>query len=368
MVRRGRAARTLARRASGRAAHRAGRSGFFPTRAPSAAPDLPGAKPRAPGATGSGRATPTCARPYTRCVFCDRSLLLFVAGALLLGGAPAGAQEADPVVRVFEVRRINSDFGPIERLSFRLQNDGSRVQPSQWLATLARQVPDGFLAQLLSLRPRRVAGDGVPAWEGLHSRGRRAVLIRVEDDPGAATELPGTRVDLALLRDGEAVWTASAMDAVEVGSTVVLSSRDFEVSPSRYLSWFREAPDLAARERLYERLRDHSIWLVVTVSRPAQAAAAAPALRLDPPSDLRLQTLESSVVPEAKGVAELLIRLDDRGRPRHFEVASTTLPEVTPRLLGIASEWRFPEAAGRQVLITVPVTTRPARRPRSGAD
>lgn len=292
---------------------------------------------------------------------------LFAALVFLVGAGSAGAQDADPVVRVFEVRRINSDFGPIEGLSFRLENDGTRVQPSQWLATLARQVPNGFLAQLLSLRPRRVAGHDAVAWEGQHARGRRAVRVRVEEDPGAATEASGTRVELALLRDGEPVWSASAMDALDIGATAVLSGRDFEVSPSRYLSWFREAADLAARERLYERLRDHSIWLVVTVSRPVRTPVPGPPLRLDPPRDPQLQTLESSVVPEADGATELRIQLDDDGRPRHFDIASTTLPEVTPRLLGIASGWRFPEAAEREILVTVPVATRPARRAAPGS-
>lgn len=293
---------------------------------------------------------------------CSRLL----AASFLVGAALAGAQEATPVVRVFEVRRINSDFGPIEGLSFRLENDGSRVHPSQWLATLARQVPNGFLAQLLSLRLDRLPEAGAPAWEGQHVRGRRAVRVRVEDDPGAATEAAGTRTELTLLRDGEPVWTASAMDALDPGATVVQSGRDFEVSPSRYLSWFRHAPDLAARERLYGRLRGHSIWLVVTVSRPAEAVPAASPLRLDPPRDPRLEELESTVVPEAEGVTELLIRLDRGGRPLHFDIASTTLPEVTPRLLGIASGWRFPEAADREVLVTVPVATRPTRRPSPG--
>ncbi len=288
--------------------------------------------------------------------------------AVLAGVALAGAQEAHPVVRVFEVRRINSDFGPIEELSFRLENDGSRVQPSQWLATLARRVPEGFLAQLLSLRPARVGGDGASIWEGSRSRGRRGVRVRIEDHPGDATEAAATHVELALLRDGEPVWSASATDTLDVGATVVLSGRDFEVSPSRYLSWFREAADLPARERLYGRLRDHSIWLVLTVSRPAEAPATSAPLRLDPPPDDRLGALESSVVPEAAGAAELLIRLDDDGRPRHFDIASTTLPEVTPRLLGIASEWRFPEAADREILVTVPVATRPTRRPPPGPD
>ncbi len=296
-------------------------------------------------------------------MFRNRWLPLFAGGVLLVGAALSGAQAADPVVRVFEVRRINSDFGPIEELSFRLENDGSRVQPSQWLATLARRVPEGFLAQLLSLRPARIGGDGASIWEGSRSRGRRGVRVRIEDHPGDATEAAATHVELALLRDGEPVWSAAAADALDVGATAVLSGRDFEVSPSRYLSWFRETADLPARERLYGRLRDHSIWLVVTVSRPAEAAVAVAPLRRDPPEDPRLQTLESSVAPEATGTAELRIRLDDDGRPRHFDIASTTLPEVTPRLLGIASGWRFPDAADREVLVNVPVATRPARRP-----
>ena len=140
-------------------------------------------------------------------------------------------------------------------------------------------MPEGFLAQLLSLRPARIGGDGASIWEGSRSRGRRGVRVRIEDHPGDATEAAATHVELALLRDGEPVWSAAAADALDVGATAVLSGRDFEVSPS------------------------------------------------------------------------------------HFDIASTTLPEVTPRLLGIASGWRFPDAADREVLVNVPVATRPARRP-----
>lgn len=301
----------------------------------------------------------TAASAYTPIVP-GRLLIALVAIAIAAGAAA----EPAPEVRIFEVRRINSDFEPIENLSFRLANDGSRVQPSQWLATLARRVPDGFLAQLLSLRSEPLTGQDGPVWEAVHSRGRRAVRVRVEDLPGDEDTPSATRVELALLRDGEPAWTASAEEALEPGGTVVLSGRYFEVTPSRYLSWFREAPDLPARERLYERLRDHSIWLVAAVSRPAEARGGEAPVRVAAPSDPRLLAFESSVVPEADGTVELRLRLDGRGRPRHIEIASTTLPEVTPRLLAIAAEWRFPGAADGEAVLGFPVASRPARRPR----
>ena len=82
---------------------------------------------------------------------------LFLGAGLLFAGSPAVAADDDaPLiveVRVFEVRRLNSDFSPIEDLSFLVNTDGSSVQVSEWLATLARRIPDAYFAQLLTLGP-----------------------------------------------------------------------------------------------------------------------------------------------------------------------------------------------------------------------
>ncbi len=279
----------------------------------------------------------------------------------LLAPAFASAQAAAPEVRVFEVRRLNSDFEPMEGLSFRLANDGTRIQPSQWLATLARQVPEGFLAQLLSVRLTRPPGTDASVWEAVHEHGRRDIRIRVRDIAGDGEAAPTARIELELLRDGDAVWAAAAEETVAPGGTVVVSGRYFEVSRSRYLSWFRDAADLPARERLYEDLRDHSIWLVLAVSRPAEPRDPTPPARVEAPRDPRLLALESSLAPEAAGEVELRLLLDDRGRPAMIEIASTTLPEVSPRILAMASEWRFPEAAGREATLALSVATRPRR-------
>ena len=85
-------------------------------------------------------------------------------------------------VRVFEIRRLNSDFSPIEDLSFGVDSDATSVQVSEWLATLARRIPDAYFAQLLTFGPAPAAAEA--KWEIRRQDGRRAIRMRVR--PAAA--------------------------------------------------------------------------------------------------------------------------------------------------------------------------------------
>lgn len=303
--------------------------------------------------------------------------------AVATGGA-AGAEEAVPagpevVVRVFEVRRVSSDFSPLEGLEFALDSDGRGAPMSSWLATLARRIPDAYFAQLLTLRP--IGGSEAEAREAVLRRESRALRVRVgpapvrsadSDGRGAGPEAPSAdelaeelTMELALLGGGGDPGPRMRRSfALPAGRTAVFSGRDFEVSPTDYLHWFREPRGLEERGRLYRRFRSRTIFLAVAVSRPEAAdpdPEALPPVRLRPPDDPRLRELESPLVGAAAGRLRLSVRLDAQGAPREPEILENTFPEVAPRVIGIVSGWRFPRAAGREGRLELRLESRDPR-------
>lgn len=284
-----------------------------------------------------------------------------------VGGAGADEREAVPaadeapevVVRVFEVRRVSADFSPLDGLEFVLDTDGRDAPMSSWLATLARRIPDAYFAQLLTLRPS--PGATAQTREAVLRRGNRAVRVRVgraADRSGAEERAEEDRpavgvfeVELALEGGGGNPGpTRRRGFALAPGRTAVFSGRDFEISPTDYLHWFREPRSLEERGRLYRRFRSRTIFLAIAVSRSETAAApeVLPPLRLRAPEDPKLRELESPLVGAAAGTLRLGVRLDAEGAPRDPEILENTFPEVAPRALGIVAGWRFPHAAGRQ--------------------
>lgn len=308
----------------------------------------------------------------------ERPATGLIIAAALLGAAPrapGAAADARPdsgplvvEVRIFEIRRLNSDFSPVEDLSFRVDSDGSAVQVSEWLATLARRIPDAYFAQLLTLGP--APADGEARWEIARRDRRRAVRVRVrtapEGAPGTAPASGGSetatgatpvsfQLDFELLRTGTAAQHLNLQGPVEPGMTRMVSGRNFEITLSRYLSWFREPGDLAAREELYESIRNQNIYLVLGITFRRADPAPRPPLRLRPPDDRRLEGLRSALLGNAEGSLRLRVQLDEEGAVNHTEILETTLPEVTPRVLGIVSGWRFPQAANREGRLFFPV-------------
>lgn len=307
-----------------------------------------------------------------------------VVGASGIAGAERRAREAASaapgvVVRVFEVRRVSSDFSPLEGLEFALDTDGRGAPVSSWLATLARRIPDAYFAHLLTLRPAGGADAGTR--EAALRRESRAVRVRVgatgvnggsEGTGAGAEEGPSTgertdefTLELALEnRGGNPGPTMRRAFALPPGRTVVFSGRDFEVSATDYLHWFREPRSLEERGRLYRRFRSRTIFLAIAVSRPEAVGAdrdALPPLRLRPPDDPRLRELESPLVGAAAGRLRLSVRLDAEGAPRVPEILENTFPEVAPRVLGIVSGWRFPQAAGREGRLELRLESRDPR-------
>ena len=272
-------------------------------------------------------------------------------------------------VRVFEIRRLNSDFSPVEDLSFLVDTDGTSVQVSEWLATLARRIPDAYFAQLLTLGPAPAASEA--NWEVRRGDGRRGIRVRVRptsrgtappsspsDERSGAGEPPGRfLLDFGLLRGDTPAKEITLQGSIEPAMTRMVSGRDFEITLSRYLSWFREPGDLPAREELYESIRDQNIYLAFGITfRHAEPDPPLP-VRLEPPEAPQLLDLRSPLVGNAEGALRLRVHLDEEGLVAHTEILETTLPEVTPRVLGIVSGWRFPQAAGREGRLFFPVRT-----------
>ena len=308
-----------------------------------------------------------------------------LSGAGSFGGAGAEGRTREAVattpevpevvVRVFEVRRVSADFSPLAGLEFVLDTDGRGAPMSSWLATLARRIPDAYFAQLLTLRPGTGAAAG--AREAVLRRGRRTVRVRMgtggardaDEGAGAGPEPPpGERFTLELRLEGGGADPGPTLRrafALPPGRTAVFSGRDFEISPTDYLHWFREPRSLEERGRLYRRLRSRTIFLAVAVSRPETAAGttpeARPPIRLLPPEDPKLRELESPLVGAAAGTLRLGVRLDAEGAPRDPEILENTFPEVAPRVLGIVAGWRFPHAAGRQGRLRLRIESRDPR-------
>ena len=292
-----------------------------------------------------------------------RAATLFL--AVLLGGAPApaattpdGRRDSAPLVvevRVFEIRRLNSDFSPIEDLSFRVDTDGAAVQVSEWLATLARRIPDAYFGQLLTFGP---APAGTEArWEITRRDARRSIRVRVVPTaPGAGEPEPRFRLEFALVRTGSAAQRIRVEGPIEAGMTRMVSGREFELPLSRYLSWFRDPENLEARGQLYEKIRDRNIYLALGITFRAGEPSALP-VRLRAPADPQFAELRSPLLGNAEGILRLRVHLDETGAVNHTEILETTLPEVTPRVLGIVSGWQFPHAAGREGRLFFPIRT-----------
>ena len=290
--------------------------------------------------------------------------LSFAAAALPFGAsarASAGREDRALVadLRVFEIRRSNSDFSPIEGLAFPVASDGRSVQLAEWLATVARRVPEAYLAQLLTLGPFCVPSEGTVR-ETARSRGRRAVRVRIASGPPEENGARTLSVGFALLQGGEVVQRLRREAVpIEPGRTRFFSGRDFEIPVSRYLSWFREPGNREARGRLYRELRDHSVFLALALTLRREPRERSLPVRLRPPPDPRLRDLGPSLVGPGRGTVKLRARVNSEGGLRDIQVLETTFPEVTPRVIGITAGWSFPQAAGRRVLLSFPVTVAP---------
>ena len=279
---------------------------------------------------------------------------------LALTGAPAAGADipANLVldVRVYEARSASPDFRVMEKLSFFVDTDGTGVSESQWLATIARQVPEAFLATLAN---ETVDVDGSIARFILPKRTRS---LELSFDLKDFLER-GTFAATAAARLARGEETVRAFDRgveLRIGQTYVFGSRDLELSASEYVSHFRDFESSDDRGKLYESLRAYSFFLVVAVT-PRMAEEPAPG------SEPVSVSVGPNVIPPLEShlgiplVGEIVLELDidSAGAPTDARIVRSSLPEVNSRILGESAAFRFPEAAGKKARLTLSLRAEP---------
>jgi hypothetical protein len=279
---------------------------------------------------------------------------------LALTGAPAAGADIPGNlvldVRIYEARSASPDFRVMEKLSFFVDTDGTGVSESQWLATIARQVPEAFLATLAN---ETVDVDGSIARFILPKRTRS---LELSFDLKDFLER-GTFAATAAARLARGEETVRAFDRgveLRVGETYVFGSRDLELSASEYVSHFRDFESSDERGKLYESLRAYSFFLVVAVT-PRMAEEPAPgsepiSVSVDPSV---IPPLESPLGIPLVGEIVLDLDIDSKGAPTNARILRSSIPEVNSRVLGESASFRFPEAAGKKARLTLSLRAEP---------
>lgn len=276
---------------------------------------------------------------------------------LMSGPAAAGADIPGNLVldvRLYEARSASPDFRVMESLSFFVDTDGAGVSESQWLATIARQVPEAFLATLAN---ETVDVEGSIARFVLPKRTRSLELsFDLKDFLERGTFAAKAQARLA--RGEETVRSFDRGVELRLGQTYVFGSRELELSASEYVSHFRDFEDAEERGKLYESLRPYSFFLVVAVT---------PRLAEDPVSEPVPVSLGSDGIPALESplgvplVGEILLELtlDSGGAPKDVRILRSSIPEVNSRILGESASFRFPEAAGKTARLTLALHAEP---------
>jgi hypothetical protein len=256
-------------------------------------------------------------------------------------------------VRLYEARSESPDFRLMRDLSFFVDTDGTGVSEAQWLATIGRQIPEAFLATLAS---ETVGVEGSIARFVLPKR-TRALELAFDLKNFLERGTFAAKAEGRLTRGEE---TARAFDReveLRCSQTYVF---DVELSPSEYLSHFRDFERGDEREKLYESLRLYSFFLVVAVT-PRLATESAP--ESEPVSvslpKSEIPRLESPLGIPLEGEFVLDLTLDHSGAPRDVRIVRSSLPEVNTRVLGASASFRIPEAAGKKVRLSLKLRAEP---------
>ena len=280
--------------------------------------------------------------------------------ALALTGYPAAAAGVDiPAnlvldVRLYEARSASPDFAAMEKVSFFVNTDGTGVSESQWLATIARQVPEAFIATLAS---ETVRVDGSIARLVLPKRTRTLELsFDLKDFLERGTFNAPASARLA--RGRETVREFDREGELRMGQTYVFSSHDLQLSASEYLSHFRDFDDSDERGKLYVGLRPYSFFLVVAVT---------PRIPEGPASEPVSVSVDPDLIPELKSplgiplVGEIVLELtiDASGASTDARIVRSSLPELNARVLGESAAFDFPDAAGKKARLTLSLRAKP---------
>lgn len=260
-------------------------------------------------------------------------------------------------VRVLEARSVEPDFKAMEELSFFINTDGIGVSEHQWLATIARQAPDSFLATLAF---ERLAVNGATSELRLDKRSR-SLSLALSLSEFVPSEVFGATVSGKLTRGGETERSFEHVIELRVGQTYVWSGRDLELSGTEYLSYFRDYRDRDGRATLYDKLRDFTSFLIVAYSvRLAEdVETASEQVMLQLPDGVELPDFASVLGIDIVGTIELELALDDSGAPADVKIARSSIPELNSQILGAASTWRFPEARGKKGRLSLELVAKP---------
>jgi hypothetical protein len=290
----------------------------------------------------------------------ETALLPAIAAGSILLGLPALACASDvPAnlvldVRLLEARSTQPNFQVMENLSFFVNTDGTGVSESQWLATIARQVPESMLATLAT---DRVEPDGLLARFELDKRSRAFVLdVNLGKYLDQGTFKAATKIGLR--RGDERLREFDREVELRLGQTYVWSGRELELSASEYVSHFRDFDDNDHRGKLYERLRGFTLFMVVAVTPRLIDTAPGEVVDVSLPQDL-LPKLESPLQIPLVGEIVLDLVLDGAGAATEIAIMRSSIPEVNPRILGEASQWTFPEASGKRARLTLKLRAEP---------
>ena len=288
-----------------------------------------------------------------------RIVLCMLVVNLLATGARANEIPAALIVemRLFEARSMTPDYQAMEELSFFIDTDGVGVSDRQWLSTIARKVPDSFLA---TLAVETVAVEDNAVSLALTKRSRR-VETTIDLDGYVEDAVFKASVRGELRRGDEPQRSFDNEIELEVGKTFVWSSPDLELSASEYLSHFRDYEGSDERRELYDRLRDYATFLIVAATLRLGSGPAEPhrPVTLKLPAGTELPALESALGIEVVGTIEMELDIADDGTPTDVRIIRSSLPEVNPRILGEAPSWRFPEASGKTGRLVLEVRADP---------
>lgn len=288
--------------------------------------------------------------------------LIFVASA---AGPWAHAADDIPAnltaeVRLFEARSVTPDFQAMQQLSFFINTDGIGVTEDQWLATVARQVPDAFLATLaFEILPASASTTVLRV--GDRSRG---IELSLDFSGFTREEAFEATVKGELTQQDEVARSFEHTIELRLGQTYVWSHRSLELSASEYLSHFRDYRDSDHRAALYDELRNFATFLIAAVSLRATSDAERPLepVELELPDDVDVPNFESPFGVDLIGTVELELVLDGTGAPTDAKIARSTIPELNSQILDEAERWRFPEARGRTGRLTLELEAPSASR------
>jgi len=248
-------------------------------------------------------------------------------------------------IRLFEARSENLDRERLANLDFSISTDGRGVTANQWLGTIAKKVPEAYLA---ALAYETVAVKGAVARTSLSS-GARSLNVEFHLDnyhPSSAFEV---RARMESARGTTRLKELTRELNLQVSQTTVWSGGDLELSATDYISHFREYRDRDHRGALYERLRMNTIFLIMAVTPRLLSENEAPLLRpekLIPPPGSELPDIDNPLGAPLNGTVVVGFELAPSGVPMNPQIVRTSLPEANPRILGEISTWRFPPPQG----------------------